>query len=76
MLHEHKITYRLTDEQEARLFSLAARFNRATDGNMDPDGMLHSLLNVYGSCNLINDRMDAMSAALDAIERRRGVEEP
>ena len=76
MLHEHKITYRLTEEQEARLISLVARLNRAMNDEIDLDGMLHSLLNVNGSCNLINDRMDAMSAALDAIERQRGLEEP
>lgn len=76
MLHEHTITYQLTDEQEARLMALTMRYNRLLHGGeagITPDGLLSSLL-VTGSALLIDERMAGVTAALDAAEPKGGRE--
>lgn len=70
MLHEHTITYALSDEQEAMLMALTARYNRVIGLSITPAGLLESLLTV-GSALLIDERMLGLRAALDTAEDER-----
>lgn len=69
MKHRYTVTYYLSDEQEARLVALTARYNRLLGGMITPEGMLESLL-VTGSAYVIDERMNGICAALDAAEEK------
>lgn len=71
MLHEYKITYSLTDEQEAALVALAARYNRILRTGITAEGLLSSLL-LTGSAHVIDERLTGLRAALDAAEAKEG----
>lgn len=77
MNHEYNITFTLTEEQQARLMALTLRYNRAMEmpggGAITAEGLLTSLL-TPGSEKLIDERMNGVGAALDAMERRGGCE--
>ena len=71
-MRDYSINYRLTEEQEARLMALTVRYNRALslpDGAaISMEGLLSSLM-LVGSARLIDERMNGISAALEAMER-------
>lgn len=70
MAHNYTITFKLTEEQVARLMALTVRYNRLLhngDGEITALGLLESLLTA-GSAKLIDERMAGIGAVLDAAE--------
>ena len=78
MDHDYRITFTLTEEQQARLMALTIRYNRAlgvhADMGITAEGLLSSLLTA-GFASLIDERMRGVSATLDAMEQRGGCQE-
>ena len=68
-MKHYTVTYVLSEEQEARLFALTARYNRVLSMQITTADMLESLL-LTGSAHVIDERMTGICAALDAAEQK------
>ena len=69
-MREYKITYRLSEEQEAVLMALTVRLNTLMGTDITPLQVIGELLTVDTAKN-IEARMAGFQAALNAVEAQR-----